>query len=105
MFSAEIKPEPGNKRAAKRQPIAMDAEVAGSRPTLCKVVDISRSGLRLQTYSRLQLGAHISIRLPVAGRVLATVRWADDFSAGCEFDCPLRDDVLRALLLHLQQNT
>jgi len=101
VFSAEYRPEPGNKRAAKRQPIAMDAAVAGSRPALCKVVDISRSGLRLQTYSPLQIGTLISIILPVAGRVLATVRWADDFRAGCEFDRPLPDDMLSALLVQL----
>ena len=103
MFSAEFKSESGNKRAAKRRPVAMDAEVDGSQRTLCKVVDISASGLRLQTYSRLTIGSHLSIVLPIAGRVLATVRWADDFRAGCEFGRPLDADVLSDLLQHTGQ--
>ncbi|RYF18754.1 MAG: PilZ domain-containing protein [Oxalobacteraceae bacterium] len=103
MFSADFRPESGNKRVAKRQHISMDAEISAGRRTLCKLIDISCSGLRLQTYSRLEVGTQISISLPVAGRVLATVRWADDFRAGCEFGRPLDADVLSDLLQHTGQ--
>ena len=105
MFSADFRPESGNKRVAKRQSIAMDAEIFRPRRTLCKVVDISRSGLRLETYSRIQVGTQISISLPVVGQVSATVRWADEFRAGCEFKRPLQAEILAALLLQVGQKS
>ncbi len=40
----------------------------------------------------------IWLTLPTLGQVVATVRWADDFEAGCEFQTPLDRDVFEALV-------
>ena len=66
--------------------------------TLCKVVDISIHGARLQTYSGLKKGATIWLTLPDIGPVAADVMWADDFLAGCQFQTPL-DTILFETLI------
>ncbi|MES3110050.1 PilZ domain-containing protein [Sphingomonas aurantiaca] len=97
MFSAEFEPAEANRRRAARSPIALNAELDGSHRTLCKVADISIGGVRLRTYSALRVGAKIWITIPIIGRVSATVKWADDYNAGCEFAEPISADVIETL--------
>jgi len=98
MFSAEFEPAEANRRRAARSRVALNAELDGSHRTLCKVADISIGGIRLRTYSALKVGAKIWITIPIIGRVSATVKWADDYNAGCEFAEPIRADVIETLL-------
>ena len=65
--------------------------------TLCKVVDISRHGCRLQTYSAMTRGQTIWLNLPLIGLVAANIMWADDYVAGCQFHTPLNEDALAEL--------
>ena len=90
MFAAEFEPavEDGRRRSS-RAPISLDAQIGKSGRTLCKVVDISRHGARLQTYSQLRRGSVIWLMLPTVGLVAAEVKWSDDFAAGCQFQKPL----------------
>ena len=98
MFSADFEPREANRRRSARSTIALDAELDGSRRTLCRVADISIGGVRLRTYSALKVGAKIWLTLPLIGRVSATVKWADDYNAGCQFDAQVNSDVIEALL-------
>lgn len=98
MFSADFEPKEANRRRSARSPIALNAELDGSRRTLCRVADISIGGVRLKTYSALKVGAKIWLTLPLIGRVSAVVKWADDYNAGCQFDEPVNSDVIEALL-------
>ncbi|MEG8026431.1 PilZ domain-containing protein [Sphingomonas aurantiaca] len=98
MFSAEFEPVEANRRRAARSRVALNAELDGSHRTLCKVANISIGGIRLRTYSALKVGAKIWITIPIIGRVSATVKWADDYNAGCEFAEPIRADVIETLL-------
>ena len=98
MFSADYEPVEANRRRTARTPIAIDAELDGSRRTLCKVADISTGGAQIQTYSALNVGAKIWLTLPLIGRVSATIKWASDYNAGCQFDDPLSAYLVEAVI-------
>lgn len=92
MFAAEFEPAQTNgRRRAPRAPVSLDARLGqgGLGRALCKVVDLSIHGARLQTYSALKSASTIWLTLPGLGPVAADVKWADDFLAGCQFQVPL----------------
>jgi PilZ domain len=99
MFAAEFEPaEPNGRRRSPRAPVSLDAHIGKAVRTLCKVVDISIHGVRLQTYSALAKGSTIWLTLPEAGTIAADVMWSDDYLAGCQFKKPLGIDVFDRLL-------
>jgi len=101
MFAAEYEPaETTGRRRNPRAPVSFDVRVGdgGLRRTLCKIVDISVDGVRMQSHSALRVGSTIWLTLPLAGTVPADVIWADDFTAGCRFHKPLRAGVFEQLL-------
>ena len=88
MFAAEFEPAVlDHHRRSPRTAVALkvDVEKAGLGRTLCKVVDVSMHGARLQTYSAMRRGAAIWLTLPHVGPIAAVVMWADDFPAGWQF--------------------
>lgn len=100
MFAAEFEPADGQRR--RREPRAsttLDAElaVAGAGRALCRVLDFSTRGARLQTYSELERGAMIWLALPGVGRCAATVVWVRSFEVGIEFRTQLSSRAMRAL--------
>ena len=98
MFSADFEPAKVSRRGAPRSSLALKAEVDGTRRTLCRVSDILVGGARLETYSALTVSSTIWLTLPLVGRISATVRWAGEYSSGCKFTVPLREEELEALL-------
>ena len=99
MFAAEFEPaEMQSRRRSPRAPVSLDARIGKAGRTLCKVIDISVNGARLQTYSALKCGANIWLNLPQIGQVVAEVKWADDFTAGCQFHTPLSIEAFEALV-------
>ncbi|MCM8731434.1 PilZ domain-containing protein [Hephaestia sp. GCM10023244] len=92
MLAAEIEPAdvPGRRRST-RAAVALDVRVTrdGLGRALCRVVDLSRHGARLETYSAIKPGTTIWLTLPHIGEVAADIAWAADFIAGCEFHHPL----------------
>ncbi len=101
-FAAEFEPaQTQGRRRAPRAPVSFDAGLGGQGGlgrTLCKVVDLSQHGCRLQTYSAMKRGQTIWLNLPQIGPIAADVRWADDFVAGCQFHAQLDEDAYNALL-------
>ena len=88
MFAAEFEPAQNNgRRRSLRAPVSLDARIGrgGFDRALCKVTNISIHGAKLHTYSPLRKGAVIWLTLPKAGQVAATIIWADEFVAGCQF--------------------
>lgn len=74
MFAAEFEPaEPNGRRRSPRAPVSLDAHIGKAARTLCKVVDLSIHGVRLQTYSALAKGSTIWLTLPEAGTIAADV--------------------------------
>ncbi len=101
MFAAEYEPaEQNGRRRSPRAPVSLDARIGrgGFDRTLCRVVDLSVYGARLQTYSMLRVGLVIWLTLPQIGQVAATIMWSDDFTAGCQFLSPLDEAAYTALI-------
>ena len=72
--------------------MSLDARIGKTARALCRVVDVSVHGVRLQTYSALTRGGTIWLTLPGIGQRAADVMWADDFTAGCQFHQPLDEE-------------
>lgn len=88
MIAAEYEPAEANgRRRSPRAPVSLDARVGrgGLDRALCKIVDISLHGVRVQTYSAMRGGSMIWLTLPTLGPRAARVMRSDDFEAGCEF--------------------
>ncbi len=100
MFAAEFEPAVMTRRRSPRAPVSLDARLGrgGLERALCKVVDLSMHGARLQTYSGLRQGATIWLTLPQVGPIAADVMWADDFLAGCQLHEPLAPAAYKRLL-------
>lgn len=101
MFAAEFELAVlDTQRSAPRAPVSLDARVGrgGLDRTLCRVVDVSRFGLKLLTYSPIKLGSVIWLTLPTLGPRAARVVWADDYACGCQFAEPLDEATTVALL-------
>ena len=99
-FAAEFEPAVGlGRRRAMRAPVSLDAKVGrgGLDRALCKVVDLSTHGARLQTYSELRAGQDIWLTLPKVGHCAASIVWASDFEAGLEFHIPLTEAAFEAI--------
>jgi hypothetical protein len=101
IFAADFEPaHMDGRRRSPRAPVSFDARLGGQGGlgrTLCKVVDLSLHGCRLQTYSAMKKGQTIWLNLPTIGPVAANIMWADDYLAGCQFQTPLNEDAFTAL--------
>lgn len=105
MFAAELaisttgRTFGGVRRGEQRTNVTMPGKVGndGIR-SLCRVSDISRKGVRLATYSPLEVNSIVRLTLPGQRPIAARVVWADDYVAGCTFAKPLDEDVIETLV-------
>jgi len=100
MIAAEFEPAVADgRRRSPRAPVSLDAKIGrgGLDRALCKITDLSLHGARLHTYSPLKSGSMIWLTLPKLGQVSATIMWADDFVAGCQFHQALDDAAFESL--------
>ena len=99
-FTAEFEPAVLGRRRAPRAPVSLDAKVGrgGLDRALCKVVDLSTHGAKIETYSELRRDSVIWLTLPHVGHWAARVVWSNDFEAGLEFQIPLSEDEFEALV-------
>jgi hypothetical protein len=80
------------RRATRRRTNALSTLRAGSEgPVDTFVHDISQTGARIETTTRLRIGDFISIGLGGVGSVRAIVVWARDDQYGLDFTIPLTD--------------
>jgi len=101
MLAAEIEPAfPAGRRRSPRAPTAIDTDLErdGLDRALCRIVDLSLHGARLQTYQPLTRGATMWLTLPQLGTRAATIVWSSDFLAGCQFFERLTDGEFEKLL-------
>lgn len=89
-----------DRRDAMRWPVSIAATVKESR--LCfqnvAMVEISRTGCRLETGFLLPPGMETIIRLPGFKALNATVVWSDRAAAGLRFAAPLHLGVVNHLM-------
>lgn len=86
-------------RLRRRLHLELGVEEPGSLSTPATVHNISETGLLLETGSGLEPGERIDVNLPHAGFCTATVMWASDRLAGCQFDGILSSAALSAARL------
>jgi len=98
-FAAEFEPAVLGRRRAPRAPVSLDARVGrgGLDRALCKVVDLSLHGAKIETFSALRRDSMIWLTLPHVGHWAARVVWATDFEAGLEFQIALSEDEFEKL--------
>ncbi len=64
---------------------------------LCRIIDVSRHGARLELYSELPAQTQITLTLPGTGPVRARIVWSKDLEAGCFFQQPLDEAELERI--------
>lgn len=94
----QISPE---RRGGERRALRLAAETAtgGGEPVNAVILNLSESGLLLETEAPLAPGEPLDVVLPEAGTCPATVIWAGHGLAGCKFDRPLGRAALSAAVL------
>jgi hypothetical protein len=101
MFLSEVSVVNRMGREHERLPVDMRARYGGGGPptrALCRIVDLSKRGARLEVYCDLERDAIITLSLPTGDVVRARVIWAKDFEAGCRFMTPLAEGQLDIIL-------
>jgi hypothetical protein len=91
-------------RSSKRRSIEVGFE-ARERADKSRVLilDLSRTGMRIQTSARFEIGESVGLHIPEAGPVSATIvrEIRNDFEGefGAEFDEPITEAAVSAVLL------
>lgn len=97
MLSAEVTVVKPSRRREERLPADIRARYGASgnpERALCRIIDVSKHGARLEVYCDLPLATSITLKLPNSEALGARVVWSKDFEAGCRFNEPLSDDEL-----------
>ena len=94
IFSSEVTVVGRSRRAEERLPADIRARYGANglpERALCRIVDMSKRGARLEVFCDLPPSTMITLKLPNADVVRARVVWSNDFEAGCQFLEPLSD--------------
>ncbi|MDB5685479.1 MAG: pilus assembly protein PilZ [Rhizorhabdus sp.] len=100
MFSSEVTVLESARRREERLPASLRARYgAGGAPerALCRILDVTKHGARLEVFCDLPRNTSITLTLPFSGIVRARVTWSKDFEAGCKFLEPLKDGELASI--------
>lgn len=100
MFSSEVTVVGRSRRSEDRLPADIRARYGTSglpERALCRVLDLSKRGAKLEVYCDLPQDSMITLKLPNDETVRARVVWSNDFEAGCRFLEPLKDDAFDAI--------
>jgi len=88
------------RRGGLRRALRLEAGAArGGEAVNAVVLNLSDSGLLLETEAELTPGETLDVVLPEAGTRAARVVWAGHGLAGCKFDAPLERSALSAAAL------
>lgn len=70
----------------------------GEVPFVAALDDVSTYGCRLSGTDILAAGKQVWLRLPGAPPIVAAVAWTRDGKAGCRFETPISQSLMRSLL-------
>lgn len=88
------------KRRSDRRTLRLGAAVASGSPSWRAVIlNLSETGLMLQTAGPLTVNDMFEVELPEIGLIEARVVWANGTDYGCQFSCPIPKAVVSAALL------
>lgn len=94
MISSEVSVVEHSRRSEERLPADMRSRYgAGGMPerALCRILDMTSRGARLEVYCDLPPATVITLKLPYTGTVRAKIMWSKDFEAGCRFLEPIKE--------------
>lgn len=94
IFSSEVTVVGRSRRVEERLPADIRARYGTHglpERALCRIVDLTKRGAKLEVYCDLPPATMITLKLPNADIVRARVVWSNDFEAGCQFVEPLSD--------------
>lgn len=87
-------------RDSVRRTLRLVAEVSYSRDSArVLILNLSESGVLIETAAVLTVGESFELELPQAGAVIARVIWQRGREFGCEFDTPVSKAAVSAALL------
>lgn len=97
----ENRPPEADRRAGARRRLHLQVEGAtgDGAPVNVTVLDLSESGLLLQTSNELAIDEALEVELPLAGSQVAKVVWASHNLFGCKFDTPISKAAVSAAQL------
>lgn len=88
------------RRDSARRTLRLVAELAYSRDSArVLILNLSESGVLIETAAVLVVGETFELELPEAGTVIARVVWQRGREFGCEFDGPVSKGAVSAALL------
>jgi len=83
-----------------RRTLRLVADVSHSRDSArVLILNLSESGVLIETAAVLVVGESLELELPQAGAVIARVVWQRGREFGCEFDVPVSKAAVSAALL------
>jgi hypothetical protein len=78
--------------------VRASAQGEAEEPFVATLEDISTFGCRISGVEPLDEGRRLWLRLPNAAPLTARVAWSSDGAAGCRFDTPISQGLMRSLL-------
>ncbi len=84
-----------NKRKSRRDSVSLRADLlvaAGARFKV-SVIDLSRTGFRMETGNFIPAGTKVYLAMPNMQSLQARVAWQDTVYYGCEFTQPLHESI------------
>ena len=100
MISSEVTVVGRSRRSEERLPADIRSRYGtGGMPerALCRILDMTARGARLEVYCDLPKATVITLKLPYTGTVRARVVWSKDFEAGCQFLEPIKESDLSSI--------
>lgn len=89
-----------NRRAGVRRKLRLEAHGStSSERTDVMILDVSTTGVLLETTGDLSAGETIELELPGETGITAVVKWSSGQLYGCQFGAPVSDAVVSAALL------
>lgn len=82
----------GDNRYATRVNLRFTAvlrEVGSAFKFSVDIIDLSSTGFRCETASRVEVGQHVSVTIPGLSPLEGVVAWVDGPRFGCKFERPL----------------
>lgn len=87
-------------RATVRRTLRLEASATADRePIAVVVLNLSETGLLIQTAGKLEVGAEVEVSIPDRQATKASVVWMSDDLFGCQFEKPIPTATVSASLL------
>lgn len=89
-----------DRRRSRRRVISFGLDVSDENESLSLLIlNVSETGMQIQTIAKLGIGERLSVELPEAGSVEAEIRWRSRDRYGARFTTSIPQSVISAIQL------